>query len=99
MSVSREDVLRIAALARIGVTKDRLDALAAELNGILHHVDVLSKLPGPSGDGERVGMSLAPDEPPPVALARTKEEFAPQMRDGFFLVPRLETHDDGSGAA
>ena len=52
-----------------------------------------------SGDGERVGMSLAPDEPPPVALARTKEEFAPQMRDGFFLVPRLETHDDGSGAA
>lgn len=28
-----------------------------------------------------------------VLLAVPRESFAPEMRDGFFLVPRLETHE------
>jgi hypothetical protein len=29
-----------------------------------------------------------------VPLAVPREAFAPEMRDGFFLVPRLATHED-----
>ena len=29
-------------------------------------------------------------------LARAREDIAPDMRDGFFLVPRLSTHEDGA---
>ena len=29
----------------------------------------------------------------PIPLALPRESFAPEMRDGFFLVPRLETHE------
>jgi hypothetical protein len=29
-------------------------------------------------------------------LERTLESFAPSMRDGFFLVPRLATHEDSA---
>jgi hypothetical protein len=29
-----------------------------------------------------------------IPLAVPRESFAPEMRDGFFLVPRLATHED-----
>jgi hypothetical protein len=39
-------------------------------------------------------MPLRSDAPPSVSLAREREEFAPKMKLGFFLVPRLATHED-----
>jgi aspartyl-tRNA(Asn)/glutamyl-tRNA(Gln) amidotransferase subunit C len=98
MAVSRDDVRHIAALARIGVPEERLDALVHELNGILLHMEALRKVAS-AGAAERAqeqreGMPLRADEPPSVALARAREEFAPAMKLGFFLVPRLATHED-----
>jgi aspartyl-tRNA(Asn)/glutamyl-tRNA(Gln) amidotransferase subunit C len=99
MSVSRDDVRRMAALARIGLPDEQVDRLVKELGGILDHMAVLARvepqLSGRSGEG----MPLAEDAPPAVALDRARETFAPRMRDGFFLVPRLDTHDDGAGAS
>jgi aspartyl-tRNA(Asn)/glutamyl-tRNA(Gln) amidotransferase subunit C len=109
MAVSKEDVRHIAALARVGVPEDRLDALVAELNGILEHMDVLQRVPsaGASAEAEalRPGMPLRADDGPSVALVRPIAAFAPQTHaldgapmpsviDGFFLVPRLATHED-----
>ena len=99
MSVSREDVRRMAALARIGVPEERIDSLVTELGGILAHMDVLAKVDAPPGPRAVEPMPLAPDEPPPVPLDRAREEFAPRMRDGFFLVPRLASHDDAEGSS
>jgi aspartyl-tRNA(Asn)/glutamyl-tRNA(Gln) amidotransferase subunit C len=98
MAVSRDDVRHIADLARIGVPHGRLDALVQELNGILHHMDELQRVPSAGAadraQDARAGMPLRPDTPPGVALTRAKEEFAPKMKLGFFLVPRLATHED-----
>ncbi len=98
MSVSRDDVRRIAALARIGVPDERLDALVHELDGILAHMDVLSRIEAPADLPEAASMPLAPDEPGSVPLDRPRETLAPEMRDGFFLVPRLASHD-GAGSS
>jgi hypothetical protein len=38
-------------------------------------------------------MRLRADDGAQYPLARQREEFAPSMRDGFFLVPRLSTHE------
>ena len=99
MPVSRDDVRRVAALARIGVSEDRLDALARELDGILGHMEVLARVEAPTDLPAPAPMPLAPDEPPSVPLARPHESFAPKSRDGFFLVPRLATHDDAEGSS
>lgn len=97
MAVTPDDVRRIAALARVGVPDDRVDLLVRELSGILAHMDVLSRVAEPATAVPGAGMPLASDEPPSVPLARPREEFAPEMREGFFLVPRLATHDEGGG--
>ena len=98
MGVTRQDVLHVAALARLALDERAVDRLVTELNGILEHMDVLQKVDtsgvtAVEGVGD-AGMPLRADGGPPYALARAREEFAPQMRDGFLLVPRLATHED-----
>ena len=101
MSVSEQDVRHVAALARLGLADDRVQSLVGELNGILEHMDVLQQVN--IGDASldpdaSHGMRMRDDVPNPIALHRSREEFAPSMRDGFFLVPRLSTHGTAEGA-
>jgi aspartyl-tRNA(Asn)/glutamyl-tRNA(Gln) amidotransferase subunit C len=98
VTVSLDDVRHIAALARLGLDGDRAAAVARELNTILAHMDVLARV---DTDGVQeaagvgaAGLPLRPDHGPPIPLERSPEAFAPEMRDGFFLVPRLATHED-----
>lgn len=101
MSVTNDDVLHVAQLARLTIDNARLPGLVTELNGILQHIDVLQQatLPGGLGVRAEAGMPLRADDVPPVALQRTREAFAPATRDGFFLVPRLATHGDAGASA
>jgi aspartyl-tRNA(Asn)/glutamyl-tRNA(Gln) amidotransferase subunit C len=98
VSISLDDVRHIAALARLGLSADRAESMTAELNTILAHMDVLSRI-DTAGAQDVFGagaasMPLRPDHGPPIPLARSPEAFAPEMREGFFLVPRLSTHED-----
>ena len=102
MSVTREDVRHFATLARLGIADDRLDALARELSGILAHMQVLQQVESAgaarAAESGAEGMTLRPDVEGAVPLARAREDFAPKFREGFFLVPRLATHDDDAEA-
>ncbi|HEX6051345.1 MAG TPA: Asp-tRNA(Asn)/Glu-tRNA(Gln) amidotransferase subunit GatC [Gemmatimonadaceae bacterium] len=101
MSVSDDDVRHVAMLARLGLDPDRIPTIAAELSGILAHMEVLSRVNtavvGPITGVGAAGTPLRVDGGNQVPLARPRESFAPAMRDGFFLVPRLATHEDQSG--
>lgn len=99
MSVSPEDVRHVARLARLGLGEAQLPQLVSQLNGILEHMDVLQQVQVPDtlGDwqqaAQRVDVARRDDARPSDALTRQREAFAPVMRDGFFLVPRLATHE------
>lgn len=100
MAVTREDLLHVAALARLALDEQSVPRLVNELNGILEHMDALLKVDtagviGAEGVGD-AGMPLRTDGGPPYPLAHTREEFAPEMRDAFFMVPRLATHEDAT---
>jgi aspartyl-tRNA(Asn)/glutamyl-tRNA(Gln) amidotransferase subunit C len=100
MAVTREDVLHVATLARLALDETSVPRLVRELNGILEHMEVLRKVDtagvmGAEGVGD-AGMPLRADGGAPYPLAHSREEFAPEMRDGFFLVPRLSTHEDAT---
>jgi aspartyl-tRNA(Asn)/glutamyl-tRNA(Gln) amidotransferase subunit C len=104
MPVTRENVLRVAELARLGVDTARADELTRELTSILSHMEVLSQVdtstvPTAAGVGAG-GTPLRPDTGVPCAIIATLATVAPAMRDGFFIVPRLATHEDSgeSGA-
>lgn len=97
MAVTIDDVRHIAALARLGLPEQRAAAIVNELNTILAHMDELAKV-DTAGVQEAIGVGaeglpVRKDLGPPFPLARSLDAFAPSMRDGFFLVPRLSTHE------
>jgi len=99
MAVNENDVLHVAALARLAIDPARLPSLVAELNGILAHMEVLEAVEGGRGTwdvGETGSSTPMRDDTAgtPIPLSVPRESFAPQMKDGFFLVPRLATHED-----
>jgi aspartyl-tRNA(Asn)/glutamyl-tRNA(Gln) amidotransferase subunit C len=98
VSISLEEVRHIAALARLGISDERARVAAIELSSILDHMQVLSRVDmrGETDleSSSAQGMFLRPDDGPPIPLFRPPASFAPEMRDGFLLVPRLATHED-----
>lgn len=95
MSISESDVRHVAALARLGLSAGRIPSLVNELNGILAHMDVLQRVALSDGEmhaRDAHAMPLRDDQAVPGVLDAERNAFAPAMRDGFFLVPRLDTH-------
>ncbi len=102
MSVTHDDVRHVAQLARLAVTENRLDGLVAELNGILGHMDALSEVDTGSAGAMPVSSESTPlrsDTSGPIPLLRPLASFAPSVKDGFILVPRLATHEDSIDGA
>ncbi|HEX7940553.1 MAG TPA: Asp-tRNA(Asn)/Glu-tRNA(Gln) amidotransferase subunit GatC [Gemmatimonadaceae bacterium] len=102
MAVTIDDVRHIATLARLGLTDERAAAIVAELNTILGHMDELAKV-DTAGVEEAIGVGaeglpVREDKGPPFPLARSLDAFAPSVRDGFLLVPRLSTHESAEEA-
>jgi aspartyl-tRNA(Asn)/glutamyl-tRNA(Gln) amidotransferase subunit C len=93
MSVTRDDVLRIARLAELDVEEEALPALAEQMSRILDYVSQLSAataseglrpfVPGPDA------IRFRADEVKPWPLAAGPDEIAPAFKDGFFVVPKL----------
>ncbi len=93
MSLDRDTVARIAALARIRVADDELDAVAADLNHILGWVETLNAIPT---DGVEpmvgVGMARAPlrkDEVTDGDRADAVLANAPDAAPPYFTVPKV----------
>ncbi|MGD2134000.1 MAG: Asp-tRNA(Asn)/Glu-tRNA(Gln) amidotransferase subunit GatC [Maricaulaceae bacterium] len=93
MSVTPEDVRRIARLARIAAPEDRLEALAGELNGILDWIEQLNEV-----DVEGVEpMASAVDRALPMREDKVTDgdrrddvlANAPASEEGFFVVPKV----------
>ena len=100
MAVTQADVLHAAELARLTVAPERLDHLVSELNGILAHMDVLEKTDTSAIESNVMlpveSTPLRSDSSGPLPMLTSRESFAPSMRDGLFIVPRLSTHE-GAG--
>ena len=92
MSVSKDDVRKVARLSRIAVPDDRIEALAGELTGIMDWIEQLGEV-----DVEGVEPMTAVVD---VQLPRREDEVtdgnrapdilanAPLSADGFFVVPK-----------
>jgi aspartyl-tRNA(Asn)/glutamyl-tRNA(Gln) amidotransferase subunit C len=93
MSVTRDEVLRIAQLAELDVDADALPELAAQMSRIIDYVAQLSAVPANGGPRVFVpgpdAIRFRPDEVNPAPLASGPAEFAPVFKEGFFVVPKL----------
>lgn len=92
MSVTRDDVRKVARLSRIAVPEERLDELAGELNGILGWIDQLNEV---NVEGVEPLTSVVETKLPMredvVTDGNIQDQVlanAPRSEDGFFVVPK-----------
>ncbi|MGL4575951.1 MAG: Asp-tRNA(Asn)/Glu-tRNA(Gln) amidotransferase subunit GatC [Burkholderiaceae bacterium] len=104
MSLSDQDVERIAKLARLAVSAAELPAVRGKLNAILGVIDQMQAvdtqgvepLAHPTAFAQQVALRLREDvvtEPSNKAEAEATRarnmQNAPAQQDGLFLVPRV----------
>jgi aspartyl-tRNA(Asn)/glutamyl-tRNA(Gln) amidotransferase subunit C len=91
MAISREDVLHVARLARLALTKDEVERLGAQLNAILDAVSKVSELDlegvEPTSHPLALVNAWAEDEPRPSLPLEAALANAPERDGDFFRVP------------
>ena len=91
MAITRDDVLHVAALARLDLTEDEIARLELQLNDILEAVGKVSELDlsdvPPTSHPLDVANVFRADEPRPALPLDDVFANAPERDDDFFRVP------------
>ena len=92
MSVTKDDVRKVARLSRIAVPEERLDELAGELNGILGWIDQLNEVDiegvEPMTSVVETTLPMREDNVTDGDIRDQVLANAPRSEDGFFVVPK-----------
>jgi aspartyl-tRNA(Asn)/glutamyl-tRNA(Gln) amidotransferase subunit C len=100
MSISRDEVLHVAALAQLELSEDELARLEVQLNDILAAVGKVSELDlssvPPTSHPLSVVNALRPDEPRPSLPLEDVFANAPERDGDHFRVPPTGTVEKGS---
>jgi len=93
MSVTRQDVKRVAELARLDLSSEEEEQLTDELSSILQYMEKLNELDtegvSPSSHPIPVAGSFRTDDPEIFNGLAELLAQAPDHRDGYFRVPRV----------
>lgn len=93
MSLSREEVARIAELARLEIPEDQVERLAGQLSQVLDFAAALHQLDLTGCEPSVFAPADAPlREDVPNGRRLTPERAlagAPEAEDGFFIVPPI----------
>jgi aspartyl-tRNA(Asn)/glutamyl-tRNA(Gln) amidotransferase subunit C len=89
--LSRDQVLHVARLARLELTGDEVERMAAELSKVLEHIEKISELElddvEPTSHVVAVENVLRADEPRPSLAQEVALAAAPDPAAGGFRVP------------
>ena len=93
MSLSIDDVKRIAKLARIRVSEDEAAGYQTQLNGIFGLIEAMQAVDtagvGPMSHAQDLAQRLRPDAVTEPNRREAFQAIAPQTEDGLYLVPKV----------
>ena len=91
--IGREDVVRVARLARLALTDAELETMREQLNAILAHIDALKAVDTagvePTSHAVPQFNVMRDDEPRPPFPQHDMLANAPDRSGEFFRVPRI----------
>lgn len=96
MDLTPDDIKRISALARLPLTPEEEERFAAELTRIVAYFNQLADVAMTEGPATAAGRSR--ERPDRFAAPMRRDRFlsnAPEVLDGFLVVPQVLESDDG----
>ena len=92
MSVTKDDVRKVARLSRIAVPEDQLEQLAGELTGIMGWIEQLNEVDidgvEPMTSVVEASLPMRDDVVTDGGIQGDVLANAPRAEDGFFVVPK-----------
>ncbi len=93
MSISRDDVVHVAKLARLGLSEDEIVTFAEQLSAVVGYVDQIAKLdlndvPPTAHPVELTNVFREDIVKPSLSQAEVLAN-APEQEDGAFVVPKI----------
>ncbi|WOR16137.1 Asp-tRNA(Asn)/Glu-tRNA(Gln) amidotransferase subunit GatC [Hyphomonas sp. FCG-A18] len=92
MSVTKDDVRKVARLSRIAVPEERLESLAGELTGIMGWIEQLNEVDiegvEPMTSVVAANLPMREDKVTDGDIQDQVLANAPKADEGFFVVPR-----------
>lgn len=99
MSISREDVVHVARLARLELSEDEIKQFTVQLSDIIDHAARIQALDTegiePTAHPLPLSNILRDDEPGPTLDREVFLSQAPACEDGYVKVPRILDDDAG----
>ena len=102
MAITREQVLKTAALAHLKLSDDEVEVFTEQLSSIIDYVDQLGELDtsevppmAHSTLGEHVERTWRDDAPRPSLGSEAATANAPERFRGFFKVPAVISRPKG----
>lgn len=93
MSLSAEEVHKIAWLARLAITPDQVDAYARDLSSILGFVEQMNAVDTadvlPMAHPQDLSQRLRPDLVSETDQRELFQSIAPKVEAGLYLVPKV----------
>jgi len=93
MKISPEEVAKVAKLARLDLTPEKIDLYAGQLDGILGYMDKLSELDTSAVEPMYTPVThtsvLRPDVARKICTREDILKNAPETDGAFFIVPRI----------
>ena len=93
MALTKQDVAKVARLARIKMDNDKLEALMPQLSNIIGFVEQLSEVDTddvePLASVVDINLRLREDEVTDGGYAKEVLANAPEELEGYFVVPKV----------
>ncbi|MEW5708672.1 MAG: Asp-tRNA(Asn)/Glu-tRNA(Gln) amidotransferase subunit GatC [Pseudomonadota bacterium] len=93
MSLSLDDVRRIAYLARIAITEEEAETVLQQLTGIFALIEKMQAVDTrgiePMAHAQDVVLRLRPDEVTEADQRELFQSIAPRVEAGLYLVPKV----------
>lgn len=97
--IDREEVRKVANLARLKITEEEEVAFTTQLNSILGYFEQLSELDTtdvpPTTRAIELSNITRPDELDPFTDKEALRSAAPEQQGEFFRVPKILSSDEG----
>ena len=93
MSITHDEIKKIAHLARIKITEEEADATIKKLSGILNLIEDMKKVDttniSPMSHGQSVTQRLREDIVTEKNQREILQKIAPEVNGGLYIVPQV----------
>ena len=93
MSITHDEIKKIAHLARIKITEEEADAMIKKLSGILNLIEDMKKVDttniAPMSHGQSVTQRLREDIVTEKNQREKLQKIAPEVSGGLYIVPQV----------